>query len=50
MRDQREESTKNTVASIKSLTLACKHLNDRSTQTYESLVEDPELKKLEAQL
>jgi uncharacterized protein with PIN domain len=50
VRDQREESTKNTVASIKSLTSACKQLSDRSTQTYECLTEDPELKKLEAQL
>jgi hypothetical protein len=50
VRDQSEESAKNTVASIKSLALACKQLSDRSTQTYEHLIEDPELKKLEAQL
>jgi uncharacterized protein with PIN domain len=50
VRDQREESAKNTVASIKSLALACKQLSDRSARTYECLVEDPELKKLEAQL
>jgi hypothetical protein len=50
VRDQREESAKNTVVSIKSLTSACKNLSDRSAQTYERLTEDPELKKLEAQL
>jgi FtsZ-binding cell division protein ZapB len=49
VRDQRE-SAKNTVASIKSLTSACKQLSDKRTEMYECLVEDPELKKLEAQL
>jgi molecular chaperone GrpE (heat shock protein) len=50
VRDQREESSKNIVASIKSLALACKQLSDKSAQTYEGLTKDPELKKLEAQL
>jgi hypothetical protein len=48
--DQREESTKNTIEKIRSLTSECKQLSDRSTQTYECLIEDPELRKLEAQL
>jgi hypothetical protein len=46
--EQIEESAKNTVASIKSLTSVCKQLSDRSAQTYECLVEDTKLKKLEA--
>jgi hypothetical protein len=50
VRDQREESAKNIVASIKSLTSSCKQLSDRSIQMYELLTEDPELKNLEAQL
>jgi TolA-binding protein len=50
VRNQREESAKNIVESIKSLASTCKQLSDRSTQTYECLAEDPELKKLEAQL
>jgi len=50
VRDQREETTKNTVASITALASRCKQLNDRSANTYEHLIEDPELEKLEAQL
>jgi hypothetical protein len=50
VRDQREESAKNTVESIKSLTSACKQLSDRSAQTYECLPEVPKLKNLEARL
>jgi uncharacterized protein YdcH (DUF465 family) len=50
VRDQREETAKNTVVRIRSLTSECKQLSDRSAQTYECLVEDPELRKLEAQL
>jgi hypothetical protein len=46
--DQREESTKNAVVRIRALALECKQLRDRSMQTYERLVEDPKLKKLEA--
>jgi hypothetical protein len=45
--DQREESTKNTVESIKALASTCKQLSDRSAQMYELFIEDPELKKLE---
>jgi hypothetical protein len=48
--DQREETDKNTLIRIRSLTSDCKQLSDISTQTYERLVEDPELRKLEAQL
>jgi hypothetical protein len=48
VRDQREETSKNTVASIRALASECKQLSDRSTQTYEHLAEDPELRKLEA--
>jgi hypothetical protein len=48
--DQREEATKSTVGRIKVLTSECKKLSDRSAQTYECLTEDPELRKLEAQL
>jgi hypothetical protein len=48
--DQREEAAKNVVERIRALTLECKKLSDRSAQTYECLVEDLELRKLEAQL
>jgi chromosome segregation ATPase len=48
--DQREEAAKNTVGRIRALTSECKQLSDRSAQTYERLTEDPELRKLEAQL
>jgi hypothetical protein len=48
--DQREETNKNIVGRIRSLALECKKLSDRREQTYECLVEDPELRKLEAQL
>jgi hypothetical protein len=46
--DQREETTKNTVARIRDLTLEWKQLSDKISQTYERLVEDPELRKPEA--
>jgi predicted nucleic acid-binding Zn-ribbon protein len=48
--DQREESAKSIVESIKSLTSTCKQLSDRITKTYECLAEDTNLKKLESQL
>jgi hypothetical protein len=50
VRDQREEVAKNAVEIIRALTSECKQLSDRSSQTYERLAEDPELRKLEAQL
>jgi hypothetical protein len=46
--DQREESTNNIVVIIRALTSKCKQLSDRSTQRYERLAEDLELRKLEA--
>ena len=48
--DQREETAKNEVERIISLTSKRKQLSDRSMHTYELLAEDPELRKLEAQL
>jgi hypothetical protein len=48
--NQREEAAKSAVGRINILTLECKKLSDRSAQTYECLIEDPELRKLEAQL
>jgi hypothetical protein len=48
--DQRKEATKKTIIRIRALTSECKQLRDRSAQTYERLAEDPELRKLEAQL
>jgi hypothetical protein len=50
VRDQREEAARNAVERIRALTSECKKLSDQSAQTYEHLAEDPELKKLEAQL
>jgi ERCC4-related helicase len=50
MRDQREEAAKSVVGRIRALTSECKQMSDRSMQTYECLTEDPELRKLEAQL
>jgi hypothetical protein len=50
VRDQREETAKNTVVRIKALASECKQLSDISVQTYECLTEDPKLRKLEAQL
>jgi hypothetical protein len=48
--DQREEAARNAVERIRALASECKQLSDRSAQTYEHLAEDPELRKLEAQL
>jgi hypothetical protein len=48
--DQREEAARSAVGRIRALTSECKKLSDRSAQTYECLTEDPELRKLEAQL
>jgi hypothetical protein len=48
--DQREEASRNAVERIRALASECKQLSDRSAQTYECLAEDPELRKLEAQL
>jgi hypothetical protein len=48
--DQREEIAKSAVGRIRALASECKQLSDHSAQTYEHLVEDLELRKLEAQL
>jgi uncharacterized coiled-coil protein SlyX len=50
VRDQREATARSTVERLKDLTLECKHLIDRSAQTYEQLTENPTLKALESQL
>jgi hypothetical protein len=50
VRDQREETARSAVERIRALATECKKLSDRSAQTYESLAEDPELRRLEAQL
>jgi hypothetical protein len=46
--DQREEATKKEVERIRAFSSECKQLSDQSAQTYKRLVEDPELRKLEA--
>jgi hypothetical protein len=50
LRDQREETAKSAVERIIILTSEGKKLSNRSVQTYERLTEDPNLRKLEAQL
>jgi hypothetical protein len=50
VRDQREETTRSTIETIKVLASECNKLSNRSAQTYEHLAEDPELRELEAQL
>jgi hypothetical protein len=50
IRDQREITSHNTVDRLKSLALECKKLSNQSTQTYENLIENPELQMLESQL
>jgi hypothetical protein len=50
VRDQREATTQSIVERLKALTLECKKLIDHSAQTYEQLMENPELKALESQL
>jgi hypothetical protein len=50
IRDQREVTAQSAIERIREFTLECKHLSSRSAQTYESLAEDPEMRKLEAQL
>jgi hypothetical protein len=47
--DQREESDKRVVERIRVLASECKQLSNKSAQTYECLMEDPEIRKLEAQ-
>jgi hypothetical protein len=48
--DQQELNAQRVVKRIKTLAAECKKLSSKSMQIYEQLSEDPELKKLEAQL
>jgi hypothetical protein len=48
--EQREKTVKSAVGRIRALSLECKQLSDRSAKMYECLIEDLELRKLEAQL
>jgi hypothetical protein len=50
IRDLREATARSTVGRLKTFALECKQLSARSTQTYETLTENPELQTLEAQL
>jgi uncharacterized coiled-coil protein SlyX len=50
IRDQREIIGRSVVDRLKALALECKQLSSCSTQTYENLIENPELYKLESQL
>jgi hypothetical protein len=50
VRDQREATAQSAVERLNDLTLECKKLTDHSAQTYEQLMENPELKALESQL
>jgi hypothetical protein len=50
IRDLREATARSAVDRLKSFSLEYKQLSSRSTQTYESLTESPELQALESQL
>jgi hypothetical protein len=50
IRDLREATARSAVGRMKALSLECKKLSSRSTQTYENLTENPELQTLESQL
>jgi hypothetical protein len=50
VRDQREATARSAVERLKALTSEFKHLTNHSAQTYEQLMENPELKELESQL
>jgi hypothetical protein len=50
VRDQIEATAWSAVERIKALAMECKKLSDRSSQTYEQLIENLELKALESQL
>jgi hypothetical protein len=50
VRDQREAIVQSAVERIKALAMECKQLSNRSAQTYEQLIENPELQILESQL
>jgi hypothetical protein len=46
--DERQETAKNKIVRIRALASEFKQLSDRSSQTYECLDEDLEIRKLEA--
>jgi phage-related protein len=50
VRDQREETARSAFERIKYLDMECKKLTDHSTQTYEKLTNNIELKALESDL
>jgi hypothetical protein len=50
VRNQREATAKSTVERLKALVGECKQLINHSAQTYEKIVENPELQALESQL
>ena len=50
IRDLREATARSIVDRLKTLASECRKLSTRSTQTYETLIENPELQTLEAQL
>jgi hypothetical protein len=50
VRDQREETAHIAIDILIALALECKKLSNRNTQTYENLIENPELQTLESQL
>jgi hypothetical protein len=50
VRDLREATSHSAVGRLKTFALEYKQLSARSTQTYENLIENPELQVLEAKL
>jgi hypothetical protein len=50
VRDQKEATACNAVDRLKSLSLECKQLSNRSAQTYENLTKNLDLQALESQL
>jgi hypothetical protein len=50
IRDLREATARSAVDRLKTLASECRQISTRSTQTYETLTENPKLQTLEAQL
>jgi len=50
IRDLREATARSIVGKMKAISLECKKLSSRSSQTYENLTENPKLQALESQL
>jgi hypothetical protein len=50
IRDLREATAHSAFGRLKSLELKCKQMNSRNDQTYETLMENPELQTLESKL